>query len=112
MPPTSPRQGSRHQMSHIVATCVPKDFHTGHITLDLWVKGRRAASGEHVLGLQLLLGAGSDRWTGGGSVTLQLTARAVAHGHGPVEHPRNGPQEFPRTMDAESQTWKIQNAGM
>ena len=101
-------------MSHIVATCVPKDFHTGHITLDLlWVKGRRrAASGEHVLGLQLLLGAGSDRWTGGGSVTLQLTARAVAHGHGPVEHPRNGPQEFPRTMDAESQTWKIQNAGM
>ena len=67
--------------------------------------------GEHVLGLQLLLGAGSDRWTVGGSVTLQLTARAVAHGHGPVEHPRNGPQEFPRTMDAESQTWKIQNAG-
>ena len=98
-------------MSHIVATCVPKDFHTRHITLDLWVKGRRAASGEHVLGLQLLLGAGSDRWTVGGSVTLQLTARAVAHGHGPVEHPRNGPQEFPRTMDAESQTWKIQNAG-
>ena len=99
-------------MSHIVATCVPKDFHTRHITLDLWVKGRRAASGEHVLGLQLLLGARSDRWTVGGSVTLQLTARAVAHGHGPVEHPRNGPQEFPRTMDAESQTWKIQNAGM
>ena len=98
-------------MSHIVATCVPKDFHTRHITLDLWVKGRRAASGEHVLGLQLLLGARSDRWTVGGSVTLQLTARAVAHGHGPVEHPRNGPQEFPRTMDAESQTWKIQNAG-
>ena len=97
-------------MSHIVATCVPKDFHTRHITLDLWVKGRRAASGEHVLGLQLLLGARSDRWTVGGSVTLQLTARAVAHGHGPVEHPRNGPQEFPRTMDAESQTWKIQNA--
>ena len=96
-------------MSHIVATCVPKDFHTRHITLDLWVKGR---SGEHVLGLQLLLGARSDRWTVGGSVTLQLTARAVAHGHGPVEHPRNGPQEFPRTMDAESQTWKIQNAGM
>ena len=97
-------------MSHIVATCVPKDLYTGHITLDLWVKGRRAASGEHVLGLQLLLGARSDRWTVSGSVTLQLTARAVAHGHGPVEHPRNGPQEFPRTMDAESQTWKIQNA--
>ena len=92
-------------MSHIVATCVPKDFHTRHITLALlWVKRRRAASGEHVLGLQLLLGARSDRWTVGGSVTLQLTARAVAHGHGPVEHPRNGPQEFPRTMDAENQT--------
>ena len=72
-------------MSHIVATCVPKDFHTRHITLDLWVKGRRrAARGEHVLALQLLLGARSDRWTVGGSVTLQLTARAVAHGHGPT----------------------------
>ena len=99
-------------MSHIVATCVPKDFHTRHITLDLWVKGRRAASGEHVLGLQLLLGARSDRWTVGGRVTLQLTARAVAHGHGPVEHPRNGPQEFPRTMDAETRTYKIPNPGM
>ena len=100
-------------MSHIVATCVPKDFHTRHITLDLlWVKGRRAASGEHVLGLQLLLGARSDRWTVGGSMTLQLTARAVAHGHGPVEHPRNGPQEFPRTKDAETRTEKIPNSGI
>ena len=71
-------------MSHNIATCVPKDFHTRHITLDLWVKGRRAARGEHVLALQLLLGARSDRWTVGGSVTLQLTARAVAHGHGPT----------------------------
>ena len=69
--------------------------------------GERENSGEHVLGLQLLLGAGSDRWTvSGGSVTLQLTARAVAHGHGPVEHPRNGPQEFvePSTQCVEIQT--------